>query len=244
MADRARKVRSPRRAPPRAPGTPLPDRPARVTEALRLQLRMIVPISGVIAASIAGFFGGVSLTLIVLAAAALLIAILQIWGSLQLVAGDASESVEQSLALFVPQTEIEQKQAVLRALKDLDFERSMGKITEQDYRELRDRYRAQAKQMLLAQDQQLDPFRAQAELLVVQYLKQHGVAVTTKLPAAASTSQGLPANGPASPDINKSIEPSDGCGSCGTRNDADAAFCKRCGHKLPNLGSPKGASSP
>ena len=59
-----------------------------------------------------------------------------LWASVRTLAGDAPITLEEAIALASPSTVEEQKRAVLQALKDLEYERSIGKISEPDYEEL------------------------------------------------------------------------------------------------------------
>jgi hypothetical protein len=61
---------------------------------------------------------------------------------------------------------LEEKHSVLRALKDLEFERSLGKISEDDHASLEAKYRTRAKEILLSLDENLGPWRKKAEALV------------------------------------------------------------------------------
>jgi hypothetical protein len=72
------------------------------------------------------------------------------------------------MTLGAPTAEEEQKRALLRALKDLEYERSVGKITPDDYQELATRYRAEAIALMQKLDEHLAPARARAEKLLQQ----------------------------------------------------------------------------
>jgi hypothetical protein len=61
---------------------------------------------------------------------------------------------------------LDEKEAALRALKDLEFERGMGKVSEADFVRLQAQYRARARAVLAALDTDLGPWRARAEELV------------------------------------------------------------------------------
>jgi hypothetical protein len=89
-----------------------------------------------------------------LAAASLLGAIALFWSSLLGMRSDTALSVEEALALVVPTSEEERKQAVLRALKDLEYERIVGKISHDDYTALVAHYRTEAKRLLYVIDQE------------------------------------------------------------------------------------------
>ena len=89
----------------------------------------------------------------------------------------------------------------------MEYERSVGKISETDYATLRTRYRTEAKRLLKRLDEDLEPMRAKAEAYAAEQLRR---AVTLRT---------LSGRG-------------DGCPDCNTVNDRDAIFCKKCGCKL------------
>ena len=95
-----------------------------------------------------------------------------------------------------------EKMLALRSIKELEFDRAMGKLSESDWREMSGRLRARATRLM----RQLDAgagYREQTERDL----------------AARLTNAPVP-KGPAT------------CAACATVNDADARFCKRCGQKL------------
>lgn len=103
---------------------------------------------------------------------ALLGAIALMWSSLQSLTGDAPLSLDEALSLAAPSAEEERKESVLRALKDLEYERSVGKLSDEDYRDLSRRYRQEAKQLLQMVDENLAPARSRALELLEQRLAQ------------------------------------------------------------------------
>src|SRR5690606_30593299 len=102
------------------------------------------------AAILCGYFLGIGTALLVLAGSALLLVIATFWASVQSLTGEQDLSIDEALSLAAPSAELEQKRAVLRALKDLDFEYRIGKVSQKDYDELSARYRAEAKRLLQA----------------------------------------------------------------------------------------------
>ena len=88
--------------------------------------------------------------------------------SVQSLSGDSPLTLDEALTLGQPSVEEEQKRAVLRALKDLDYERSVGKISDQDYHELSARYREEAKRLIERVDESLTPARERAEKLLAE----------------------------------------------------------------------------
>jgi hypothetical protein len=104
------------------------------------------------------------------------------------------------------------KMLTLRAIKELEFDRAMGKIAEGDFDIMRDRLRARALRLIT----QLDGAAVYREMIErdlaarVPSEPQRPVAPT----APAATFRG--------PE----------CTECGTANDPDARFCKGCGRPL------------
>jgi hypothetical protein len=139
-------------------------------------LRFLVAGVGVVIVVAAGFVFGMPIAILTLAALALLGGIALIWSSVQSLTGETPLSLEEALTLGAPSAEEEQKRAVLRALKDLEYERSVGKITNEDYQLLSARYRAEAIRLMQALDENLKPARARAEKLLKSRLAQAQVA--------------------------------------------------------------------
>ncbi len=185
---------------------------------------------------------GIGLALLVLASGILLLAITLAWSSVQSLGDDRELTLDEAMALTAPSVEEEKKRAVLRALKDLEYERSVGKISEEDYAKLSTRYREEAKTLLRVLDSADAPGREKAERLVKKRLERAGLLASTpkQVEAAAApveiaaAADAEPASGPfegepALPDAQDEIKT---CGECSTDNDRDARFCKQCGTPL------------
>jgi hypothetical protein len=110
----------------------------------------------------------------------------------------------------------ERKRMVLRALKDLELEHSVGKIDDDDYAEISGKYREQAKAILKELDVEVEPLRPKAEQIAAQFLKKKGLS-------SDATKSSTPS--PATEVVTPRLE----CPRCSTSNDPDAAFCKKCG---------------
>jgi hypothetical protein len=135
-----------------------------------------------------------------------------------------------------------EKQAVLKAIKEIELDYQMRKISEPDYREMIERYRTRALRVLgdLAAG---DDYRVLIERELKGRLAAiHRVGAEDSLPATAvavpdavSVSVGVAvavAAEPAVPEVERAQ-----CPSCRTVNDPDALFCKRCGQNLRTLPS-------
>ena len=95
-----------------------------------------------------------------------------------------------------------EKMLALRAIKELEFDRAMGKLSDADWQEMSGRLRARAARLI----RQLDDGAGYRDRIEQDLAKRLG-------PVSASVAAGV-------------------CGSCGTKNDGDARFCKSCGQKL------------
>jgi hypothetical protein len=111
-----------------------------------------------------------------------------------------------------------EKTLVLRSIKELEFDRAMGKVSEKDFAEMSGRLRARAARLM----RQLDAGAGYRREIEQEITKRIGEA-----PAYT-------ADKPSSDDVGQVLlsRPAGTCASCGTSNDADARFCKHCGHSL------------
>mgnify|MGYP000193041773 CR=1 FL=1 len=118
----------------------------------------------------AGWSGGVAAGFLVLAGAFLLLTLGLLWWSLQSLSGKSKLSLDEALSLARPSAEEEQKQSVLRALKDLEFERGVGKISAEDYQELSLHYRSEAKRLMALLDESHARSKSEVEALSASLL--------------------------------------------------------------------------
>jgi hypothetical protein len=111
-----------------------------------------------------------------------------------------------------------EKALVLRSIKELEFDRGMGKVSEKDFAEMSARLRSRAARLM----RQLDAgsiYRDQIEKEVERRLattanpKSQTPNLKSQLPAEAALQ------------ANK-------CAACAAANDVDARFCKQCGARL------------
>ena len=106
-----------------------------------------------------------------------------------------------------------EKALTLRSIKELEFDRAMGKVSPQDFEDMAARLRTRALGIMRQLDDGSHAYRALIEKELAQRVG--------KVPAAGES-----AEAPA-----KTEGGSDAC-ACGTKNDADARFCKGCGSRL------------
>jgi hypothetical protein len=155
------------------------DEERRKRAELEERLLRLLPIGAaalvvVVAFAIGAIFGP-SFGVLVLAVGAMLAAIATLWNSLRALFGETPLTREDAFAIGAPSAEEEQKRAVLRAIKDLEFEHGVGKISTEDYEELIARYRAEAKRLLREIDEQASPERLRVERIVARHLRDRGI---------------------------------------------------------------------
>ena len=211
--------------------------------------KVAIPTATVVLAATMGAVFGPATAILVLAGGALIGTIVIFWSSVRTLFGETRLAGADAYALGAPRAEEEQKRAILRALKDLEFERSVGKISDEDYEALNAKYREEGRRLLRVLDEGADTHREQAESLVAKRLRREGLIDNDPEPQPEQTASGDPdpartvpapstrerkkkgkKHGPkAAHEPEKRI-----CEACRTPNDVDAVFCKKCGaQQLP-----------
>lgn len=106
-----------------------------------------------------------------------------------------------------------EKTLVLRSIKELEFDRAMGKVAEDDFKEMVGRLRARALTIM----KQLEAGTSYREMIERDLAAKMGSGsiFAAEKPVVAKLEPG----------------PLFTC-ACGTKNDPDARFCKSCGAKL------------
>jgi hypothetical protein len=109
-----------------------------------------------------------------------------------------------------------EKALTLRAIKDLEFDRAMKKVSESDWAEMTGKLRARAIRII----RQLDQGHAAYHEVIEREL--HARRTAAGLAAASTGSAG---QAPTSQAGRR-------CASCQVENDSDARFCKSCGTRM------------
>lgn len=116
----------------------------------------------------------------------------------------ASPDIERQPLSERRRLELEREKALtLRSIKELEFDRAMGKVSPQDFEDMAARLRSRALGIMRQLDEGSHAYRALIEKELAQRVGKAPV-----------------------PSVDPAV-----C-ACGTRNDADARFCKSCGSKL------------
>ncbi len=105
----------------------------------------------------------------------------------------------------------QEKTLALRTIKELEFDRAMGKVSDEDFREMSARLRTRAGRLI----KQLDAGSGYRSQIEKDLVKRLGDASDGNRPLTG-----------------KSAHAALACPQCSTNNDPDAKFCKACGEKL------------
>jgi hypothetical protein len=116
--------------------------------------------------------------------------------------------------------EEEQMDGAVAALREIEFDRETGKLSDSDYAELKTRYTREA----LAELRAADARNAAAVLVVVAAMS----------PADAAD--------PVEAAIHRARQNQRSCGVCGPRPEPDATYCSSCGRYLPGACAKCGTS--
>jgi hypothetical protein len=204
-----------------------------------------LPLVTITVAMVSGVLVGAAMAILVLAAGVLLGVIGLFWASLRILSGDAPLSPELE-ALDATAHAVDalatRKKMLLRALKDLDNERALGKLDDEDYEQLSQTYRGELKEVLKRIDASLEPHRGKAEDAARAYLAKAGLAEQGYRGEQPADEKSAKDAKDAKDAVIKGEKKADrvACGKCKTSNETDAAFCKKCGASLAKVESSDG----
>jgi hypothetical protein len=116
-----------------------------------------------------------------------------------------------------------EKTLVLRSIKELEFDRAMGKVSPADFDEMVGRLRSRAVGLI----SQLDRGDAGYEQLIEREL----IAKLGPPPVRQESHVAAPDEATAAPEHARAVRALQ-CRRCGTLNDVDAHFCKSCGQRF------------
>jgi hypothetical protein len=130
------------------------------------------------------------------------------------------------------------KALVLRSLKELEFDKAMGKVSDRDFDEMSARLRGRAVSLLKQLDEGASGYRVVIERELQARMAGRNAAPAVSAPTEARVVEDPEAQAVDDPGrLDLDEEPAadvveGACPQCQTVNDEDAAFCKRCGRKL------------
>jgi hypothetical protein len=124
-----------------------------------------------------------------------------------------------------------EKLLTLRTIKELEFDRAMGKLSDADFEEMSGRLRTRAARLI----RQLDAGAGYRDQIERDLAKKLGEARPKPRPATDGTGRqdavSMDRQSTAS-SIEREASAERLCAACSTVNDQDARFCKSCGAKL------------
>jgi len=115
-----------------------------------------------------------------------------------------------------------EKMLVLRSIKEAEFDRAMGKISDADFHEVSARLRSRAAGLIRQLEGDASGYRV---------LIERELAVRVGATPVRGASRPGP---PSAPAAAPAVAPGQ-CSRCQTGNDADAWFCKSCGARLEGV---------
>jgi uncharacterized membrane protein YgcG len=121
-----------------------------------------------------------------------------------------------------------EKTLVLRSIKELEFDRAMGKVAPRDFDEMAGRLRARAIMLM----KHLDEGGGAGYRELIERELQARLARGSKGSRGSVGSTGSGSEGSRGSRGSTGSPAAGACAACGTVNDTDAAFCKRCGATL------------
>ncbi|MBS2016576.1 MAG: zinc ribbon domain-containing protein [Deltaproteobacteria bacterium] len=179
----------------------------------------------------AGAIVGPAMAILVFAAGVLLGVIALFWASLRVLSGDAALPPEIAMLDASGQAVdvlASRKKMLLRAIKDLEVEHSLGKLDDDDRSQIARMYREELKDVMRRIDASLEPHRPKAEELVRAHLARVGLAGGEGY--RGKTPEEMVEKDVSAKEVTTPSKVE--CPKCATRNDPDAAFCKKCGAAL------------
>lgn len=194
-----------------------------------------LPLATLVIGLTAGAIVGPAMAILVFAAGVLLGVIALFWASLRVLSGDAALPPEIEMldaSGHAVDALASRKKMLLRAVKDLEVEHSLGKLDDDDRDQIAKMYREELKDVMRRIDASLAPHRPKAEEAVRAHLARAGLVdgVYRGKKADDMVEKELPSS---DDDDAKDSAPSKvECAKCKTSNDPDAAFCKKCGASM------------
>ena len=202
------------------------DKPAPALDEAKLgrALALGIPLVAIVMAALVGILLNAATAILVLVGAAILGVIALLWASVRVLSGDAPLPPELE-ALEGATRGVDalaaRKKMLVRAIKDLENERDLGKLETADFDQISETYRDQLKTVMKQMDETLAPHRERAEQIAREHLQKAGLA--------EKPYRGDPP--PPEPKFETSSERRV-CPKCDCSNEPDAKFCKECATSL------------
>lgn len=183
---------------------------------------------------------------IALAGATIVLGLAALWQSLRVAFGGGPDALAGSdLGLPERTALVAEKKTLLRTIKDIEFDKELGKISDEDFARLDKAYRRRAKRVLYLLDQDIMPFLRKAEAEVAAAMGEAGkphrkdrtLERKKKKPDAPTEARKRKKKKKKKRVAPEPIELV--CPQCATRNDADAQHCKECAARIAPFACPR-----
>lgn len=201
---------------------------AKLAKALTIGL----PLATVTIAAIVGMLSGLATAILVLIGGGLLAVIAIFWGSIRVLSGDAPLPPELEAldrAVLGVDALASRRKMLVRALKDLENERALGKLEDADFEQIASTYREELKEVLRRIDATLEPHRAKAEEIARAHLEKAGLAEGSDRAEQPTAEE---QEGEAKAEATEAKPARRVCPKCEASNEPDAKFCKECATSL------------
>jgi len=135
-----------------------------------------------------------------------------------------------------------EQERLLRAMSDLEFDRAVGKVSLPDYEAMMADYRQRAAEIERGLREPVRPVWERVEAAIaerrqrMQELTAAPAADTQTGPAPGEPDKAQTCPAPGEPEEPRAASSRLACPSCGSSNDADALYCKRCGTRIEKHG--------
>jgi hypothetical protein len=182
-----------------------------------------------------------SLILVSLAIMSAALAGMALYRTLVPFATDAAFEVQETMSGRTRAALEREKALVLRSIKELEFDRAMGKLSDADFEDMAGRLRARAMGLIKQLDETGEGFRELIEREIHSRLASRKVSeplrpldppAARRAPPAEDGPQAFGGVTPAVAAKSSAGDARRACSGCGTSNDADARFCKSCGRPI------------
>lgn len=196
-------------------------------------LALGIPLVALVMAALVGILMNAATAILVLVGAAMLGVIALLWASIRVLSGDAPLPPELEALEGATRTVdalAARKKMLIRAIKDLENERDLGKLETADFDQISETYRDQLKSVLKEMDATLAPHREKAEQIAREHLQKAGLAEKAyrgEQPPAKEESAVADDEAEAPTKAERRI-----CPKCEASNEPDAKFCKECATSL------------
>lgn len=198
-------------------------------------LALGIPLVAIVLAALVGILMNAATAILVLIGAGMLGVIAILWASIRVLSGDAPLPPELEALEGATRTVdalAARKKMLIRAIKDLENERDLGKLEAADFDQISETYRYQLKTVLKEMDASLAPHRERAEQIAREHLQKAGLAEKPYRGEQPLPKESEEREESAEQPAAETKSERKTCPKCDASNEPDAKFCKECATSL------------